>query len=484
MPHYPAHFYMGVAALAATLLVWGLTANRLVKRKLQLSIFLLAAYIAIHLLFLLRPELGGGDTDLTSPTRPFERLALTAALVNLFVISLINPLHVDRVRDRFPAIVQDAIVIGLLLIVATFAFQEQLLTTSAVGAVVVGFALQDTLGNAFAGLAIQSERPFRVGHWIKVGDFEGRVAEITWRATKLRTKAGNFVIVPNNIIAKEAITNYSEPVAPTRLDLEVGVSYSSSPFVVKRAMLDAIAQVPVVLQTPAPDVLLVGFDASSMNYRARFWVDDYEHDQVAKDQVRVAIHYAFARRGIEIPYPIQVEYSRDWPAPDPAAEQVNRERVLSNVDLFSALSGAQRADLASATVAHTFGDGEAIVRQGEPGDSMYVLCSGRVAVVLDPGRQEVAVIERGGYFGEMSLLTGEPRTATVVARGEAIVLELDAALFRRLGEESPQTLEQVGLAAMTRREQLERARTAARDAGLADAPATFLARMKRFLRLK
>ena len=78
----------------------------------------------------------------------------------------------------------------------------------------------------------------------------------------------------------------------------------------------------------------------------------------------------------------------------------------------------------------------------------------------------------------MSLLTGEPRTATVVARGEAVVLELDAALFRRLGEESPLALEQVGLAAMTRREQLERARTAARSADLADAPATFLARMK------
>ena len=97
---------------------------------------------------------------------------------------------------------------------------------------------------------------------------------------------------------------------------------------------------------------------------------------------------------------------------------------------------------------------------------------------------QLAVIEPGGYFGEMSLLTGEPRTATVVARGEAVVLELDAPLFRRLGEESPQTLEQVGLAAMTRREQLERARTVARDAGLGDAPATFLARMKRFLRLK
>src|SRR6188508_3279144 len=249
MPHYPAHLLMGVAALAATLFVWSATVNSLVKRKIKLSLFLLLGYVALHVVLVVRPELGGAAvTDAASPIRPFERLALTAAVINLLVIGLINPLREDRVRERAPAIVQDAIVIGLLLIVATFAFQEQLLTTSAVGAVVVGFALQDTLGNAFAGLAIQSERPFKVGHWIKVSDFEGRVAEITWRATKLRTKAGNFVIVPNNIIAKEAITNYSEPVAPTRLDLEVGVSYNSSPYVVKRAMLDAMAQLPVVLQ--------------------------------------------------------------------------------------------------------------------------------------------------------------------------------------------------------------------------------------------
>ena len=145
MPHYPAHFLMGVAALAATLLVWGLTVNRLVKRKLKLSIFLLAGYVVLHIVFLLKPDLGG--VGLSSPVRPWERLALTAAVVNLLVIASINPLRADRVRDRFPAIVQDAIVIGMLLIVGTFVFKEQLLTTSAVGAVVVGFALQDTLGN-------------------------------------------------------------------------------------------------------------------------------------------------------------------------------------------------------------------------------------------------------------------------------------------------------------------------------------------------
>ena len=475
---------MGVAALAATLIVWSLTLNRLVKRKLKLSIFLLGAYVALHVVFAIRPELGGvAPTDAASPIRSFERLVLTAAIINLVVLSLINPLRTDRVRERFPAIVQDAIVIGLLLVVATFAFKEQLLTTSAVGAVVVGFALQDTLGNAFAGLAIQSERPFNVGHWIRVGEFEGRVSEITWRATRLRTKSGNFIIVPNNIVAKEAITNYSEPAVPTRLELEVGVSYSASPGVVKQAIQEAMAQSRYVLTSPAPDALLVGFDASAMNYRARFWVDDYEVDERARDDVRVKIYYAFGRHDIEIPYPIQVEYSREWPTPDAGAVEAARKRVIEGVDLFSKLSDQQRSEMARGTVSRTYGDGEAIVRQGQVGDSMYVVRSGSVAVVLEPDRREVATIPAGGYFGEMSLLTGEPRSATVVARGEVVVLEVSAELFRRLGVHSPNAIEQVGLSAIIRRVELDRARSAERDSTVTETPATFLARMKRFLRM-
>ena len=475
---------MGVAALAATFFVWSIAHNPLVKRKLKLSLFLLIGYVLLHAVFAIRPELGGvAATDAASPIRPFERLALTAAVINLLVIGLINPLRSDRIRDRFPAIVQDAIVIGAVLIVATFVFKEQLLTTSAVGAVVVGFSLQDTLGNAFAGLSIQSERPFKVGHWIRVGDFEGRVTEITWRATRLRTKSGNFIVVPNNIIGKEAITNYSEPAVPTRLELEVGVSYAASPAAVKQALHEAMTQSRYVLTSPAPDALLVGFDASSMNYRARFWVDDFERDEQARDDVRVAIHYVFARRGIEIPYPIQVEYSREWPAPDAAALAAGRRRVIDGVDLFAALTDDQRGDIASATMAKTFGNGEAIVSQGEPGESMYVLCSGTVAVVLEPNKREVATIRPGGYFGEMSLLTGEPRSATVVARGEVVVLELTAEVFRHLGAGSPHAIEQVGVLAITRRAELDRARSSARAMAVAEAPASFLARMKRFLRL-
>jgi small-conductance mechanosensitive channel len=182
MPHYPGHLIMGVVALAATLAVSSLTKNSLVKRKLKLSTFLLAAYSLVQIGLVLRPEIVPAEAH--EQFRAFERLAFEAAIINLVVITLVNPLRVDRVPDAFPSILQDFIVIGLLVLIATFVFREQLLTTSAVGAVVVGFALQDTLGNAFAGLAIQSEKPFRAGEWIRVGEFEGRVSEITWRSRR------------------------------------------------------------------------------------------------------------------------------------------------------------------------------------------------------------------------------------------------------------------------------------------------------------
>jgi small-conductance mechanosensitive channel len=477
---YPG-IIMGVAAFAATLVLSGLTLNRFVRRKLRLSLFLLAASVIIHLIV----GLSGDrlDADVRENLTSLAKLAFAAGIINALVVSFVNPLRIDRVPDRFPTILQEFIVIGLLLVVATFVFHDKLLTTSAVSAVVIGFALQDTLGNAFAGLAIQSEKPFNVGHWIRVGDFEGRVAEVTWRATKLRTKSGNFVVVPNNIVSKEAITNYSEPAAPTRLEVEVGASYLAPPSAVKAAIAEALANSPRALKAPAPDILLVGFADSAMTYRARFWVDDFERDEAARDEVRTAIYYAFQRHGIEIPWPIQVQYEKDWKDPDPDAKVQERERLLAGVDLFATLSPEQRREIATATTARIYGDGEAIVRQDDAGHSMFIVGSGQAVVVLEPDKREVATIDRGGYFGEMSLLTGEPRTATVAARGDVVVIEIDAELFRTLGGTHPHAIEQIGVAAVTRRTALDQIKNTSQGTAVADAPATFVARMKKFLRL-
>src|SRR5262249_31503763 len=162
-----------------------------------------------------------------------------------------------------------------------------------------------------------------------------------------------------------------------------------------------------VLKAPAPDVLLAHFDSSAINYRVWFWIDDYERDDLVRAEVRTAIYYAFARHGIDIPWPIQVQYERPWP--EESAERLRDPTPLPGLALLAAPGDERRREIAEATAMRPYGNGEAIVRQGEPGQSMYVIGSGTAVIVIDPDHREVARIGRGGYFGEMSLLTGEPR---------------------------------------------------------------------------
>jgi small-conductance mechanosensitive channel/CRP-like cAMP-binding protein len=411
------------------------------------------------------------------------RLALVLAIVTAAVALIANPWRLDRPSDRFPAIVQDVSIIALFTAIATVLLREQLLTTSAVGAVVIGFALQDTLGNLFAGLAIQIEKPFRVGQWVQFGDREGQVQEITWRATKLRTKAGQFLIIPNSVISKEPVLNHSEPIVPTRIDVEIGASYSVAPNDVKRAIHEAMANSALVMRAPEPQVVIQGFGASAIDYLAQFWIEDYAIDRTARDQVRTNIWYTFRRHNIEIPFPIQIQYDR-------IEEPIRTERHiaaaadhLTAVSLFQTLGPDARAALAKSANEHLFASGEAIVRQDADGDSMFVLMKGHGRVVLEPSGQEVAVIPPGGFFGEMSMLTGDRRSATVKAMGDVSVLEISARDFRALALANPGLLDHVSTMMGDRRTGLDDARATAAAVPAPEAKQSFMARMRRFLTL-
>lgn len=476
MLHPPAHFVLGVVLVVAAVAIRSASANRLVRRRLWLTIALLVAYTALNAVLMWSSAAAAVEPRL----RSIEHLLLALALVNGAVFVAVNPLRADRVPDHFPSILQDAIVVGVFIVVATFVFEEKLLTTSAVGAVVIGFALQDTLGNAFAGLAIQIDKPFHVGDWVRVAGFEGRVHEITWRATKLRTKPGNLVVLPNNAVSKEAITNYSEPAVATRIEFEVGVSYLCPPNDAKAAIHEALDRAPGVLRAPAPDVLLVDFADSAIVYRARFWISDFDRDEAIRDEVRSAVYYTFRRRQIEIPWPIRVNYSRQDRPEDTPEQRARRVEILRALDLFAALDQAELERLAGPRE-RLFADREVIVRQGEPGRSMFVIVDGAARVTVEPGRHEVARLDRGAYFGEMSLLTGDARSATVTAAGDCRVLEITDDELRPVAEAKPAIVEQLGEVALRRRQQLDQTRESAARAGTgAETPLTLAGRIRRF----
>ena len=469
---------VGIAFLLVTLVLRSVSVGQRVRGRLLTSCVLFAAATLAEVLLRYAP-LTPAVVDEIHTVNP---LILAFGVINVLVVLAINPWREDRVPEQFPTIVQDAIVIGLFALGAILFMQEKILATTAVGAVVLGFALQDTLGNLFAGLAIQIEKPFRVGHWVTISGIDGAVTEVTWRATKIRTKAGNFVIVPNSVVGKETITNYSEPTQDTRLEVEVGASYDTPPNEVKAAIREALLDEPLIVRERPPDVLIVDFAASAITYRIRVWTTDFSADMVVRDRVRALIYYAFRRHGINIPYPIQVELS-DLPGPVAEAEKVT-PATLDVVTIFAPLTADQRGRLLSGTHALVYAGGEVIVREGAHGSSMFLLMRGEAVVTLARTSGEVARLRDGDFFGEMSLLTGEPRTATVTAATDCRLLEIGVDAFRTVALADPTIIEHVTAAVTTRRAELDlhRATKSAMPVAL-ETPQTFLARVIDFLRL-
>jgi small-conductance mechanosensitive channel/CRP-like cAMP-binding protein len=460
----------------AVLFLGAVTPNRHVRNRLWVSALAFGVYAGLsaaaryHLL----------TADMQQQVNLIQPLLLVFAAINGLVAVIINPWRVHRLPDRFPTIVQDAIVIGLFGLGATMILQEKVFAATAVGAVVVGFALQNTLGNLFAGLAIQIEKPFRIGEWVRIADIDGLVSEITWRAVKVRTKSGNFVVVPNSKLADDIIINYSEPTRDTRLEVMVGAHYDAPPNRVKAVILEGLKRDPLISSEREPEITIADFAESAITYRVWVWIADFATDYQTYDRIRSAIFYAFRRHDIVIPYPIQVQIEK--PEVVPHRDYSIDEAVLSRVSVFNALTSEARAQLARATTRGLFAEGEVVVRQGESGSSMFVVANGEVVVLLESG-QEVARIGNGGFFGEMSLLTGAPRNATVRTTADSELLEITGEAFRQFVLANPAAVEQIGIAVANRRAELEERRATGGAPAHIEPPHTLVDRIRRYLRL-
>ena len=476
---FPVSIIVGFVLLLTSLALLGATINRHIRGRLLLSASLFATFVlaAISLNYL---ALADDTRRLLSDINP---LVMAFAVINLVVALALNPWRLDRLPERFPAIVQDTLLILLFGLAATLILRDRILATTAVGAVVLGFALQDTLGNLFAGLAIQIDRPFRVGDWVTIGALEGSVAGITWRSTKLVTKAGNFVIVPNSMMAKDPITNYSVPTRHMRIQVDVGASYDVPPNVVKEVISEALKNASELSNIRPAEVRIADFGASAIVYRVWFWVDDFDPDGRAQDQVRSYIYYAFRRRNITIPYPIQIEMSPEEGSMTTPAATVDPD-LIARVPMFAPLTGSERDQLLSVARPVMFAKGEAVVRQGQTGQSMFVVKRGEASVTLAGTAGEVARLGAGDVLGEMSLLTGEARTATVTALSDCDLLEIDAEGFRTVVMANPSVLEHVASVTSARRQELDRHRqTHAATPSITEARHSLLNRIRQFLRL-
>ncbi|MFM8979899.1 MAG: cyclic nucleotide-binding domain-containing protein, partial [Planctomycetia bacterium] len=308
-----------------------------------------------------------------------------------------------------------------------------LFTASAVGTVILGFALQETLSNFFAGMALVSERAYSEGDWLVVGDIEGQVVAISRRATHLRTRSGDIVTLSNRSMAGGTLRNLSRPTPLHSESFIVGAPYETPPNRVREVLRGALEDVPGVLHDPAPVVRLKAFSASSVDYEVKVWLEDLQRLNDIRSDAMIQAWYHFQRAGIEFPYPVQEQarFRRGTAATALGPAEVRAR--LAAAALFKALPEEALDVLARGAHTVDVSAGERIVRQGAPGRSCFVVDTGRVAVSVEEGStsRTVATLGPGELFGEMSLLTGQDRSATVRASSDARRVEVEAASLRQ-----------------------------------------------------
>ena len=400
-----------------------------------------------------------------------------------------------------PAILRDivsAVFAAILLVVLLRAVLgvdvTALVATSAALSIVLGLALQETLANLFAGLALTIERPFRAGDWVQFDGRIGQVKEVNWRAVKLQIlKQDDTLVIPNSVIAKTQFVNLSQPPRHGHA-VEVGVAYDEPPNRVRHVLIQAAGEVAEVLRDPPPGASVVRFDTYAIVYRLRYWIDDCARLPDIESEVLAHVWYAFRRHGIQIPFPRSTVYTRPVDEADHAAREERLQQMaglLSGVDFLAALGTEDIETLAREVRPAPYPPGLVVVRQGEPGDSLFVIVSGKVEVLMRPAgggpERAIATIERGDYFGEMSLLTGEPRAATVRTLDDTELLVLTRDTLRPVLLGDPTAAERLSLTLARRKgeheDTLRRVMEVAHGAE-ADLPHLLLGRIRRFFGLR
>lgn len=345
--------------------------------------------------------------------------------------------------SAFPKITRDFILFFCYAIIVFVVLRGHgvnpvgLITTSAVLTAVIGLAAQNTLGNIFAGLALQIERPYSIGEWIKYGDQDGLVVGIGWKSTRLKTFDDEIVYVPNLDIAKTVLKNFSKPTRRHFMKISIGVDYDSAPNHVRSVLLSVLQEDKRVLQDPSPQVRLIDYGDFAITYQVRFAYEDYGTQPELRASIMNMFWYSLKRNGIKIPFPIRdtrlihVERKFDTARLDDERKAARAE--LNSIPILAPLPSPARDAIIKDMHIARYGGGETIVRQGEAGDSMYIVHSGLCEVFVQKGGDTpflVATLAPPSFFGEMSLLTGEPRSATVRAKQDSVLFKIDKELFK------------------------------------------------------
>ena len=357
------------------------------------------------------------------------------------------------------------VLILTLSVIAHFVFNEPLTTIiAAAGGLgfVLGFALQGLILDIFSGLAIQMDRPFKVGDFInchnRFGEtLIGRVEETTWRTTRLWTTDRNLVFVPNSYITKTILTNYSLPQSTARFELDYTLDFSipsdRAIRIFNAALIESTGP-KGLLSSPRPKTIFTGVNSDGAVYKLKYFINPVEvTPPKARNIINTNVMHHLSYAGITPSYDRQDIFYEKMPRQKSWENKKDRINLLHNVDLFQEFPDDLLAAITESFNLKKIKAEETLINQGDEGESLFVLVEGllEVSIQLEGEKKHLTLLRPGSFLGEMALLTGEKRSADVTSTIESLVGELTKQSIMSLAEENPEILEKMTTVVAKRR---------------------------------
>ncbi|MFZ4666161.1 MAG: mechanosensitive ion channel domain-containing protein [Prochlorotrichaceae cyanobacterium] len=375
----------------------------------------------------------------------------------------------DTWRTRVPKLLIDlvrlfVVLMGGAIVLATVwnADLAGVVTALGVSSIVIGLALQDTLGSVMSGIALLFEQPFNVGDWLRVGDMVGQVIDINWRSVRLLTFEHEMVVIPHKLISSDIIRNFSRPRRIHAERIRMSFSYGDPPNLAKLVLRTTALETEGILANPEPQIFTLSYDDFAVTYEVKFFIEDYGGLEEIRDRFMSRVWYAAQRNGLTMPFPIRTLYH--FHGPTAAAAQDSSKKLadsLQSLPAFVPIDPTEDSLSQNVRLQH-FGTGEQVVRQGSLNNALYIVISGQAVMTTQDSHgddHEVLRLKAGEFFGEMTLFSGDISPTSIVALEDLEVMLLPAPVVNQMIDRQPSFAREISQILELRRRAVQEARS-------------------------
>jgi small-conductance mechanosensitive channel len=413
--------------------------------------------VLVFLLFMLYVLKMHPDHQVVKSVQTLLWIVVIHASLSLLNVVIFEQAGADTWRAKMPKLLIDLarlflILLGSAIVLATVwhADLAGLATALGVSSIVIGLALQDTLGSVTSGIALLFERPFNVGDWLRVGELTGQVIDINWRSVRLQTFDREMVIIPHKVIGGEIIRNFSRPLKLHAERVKIGFSYGDPPNLARQVLKSTALATQGILVNPEPEIFTLSYDDSSITYEVKFFVEDFAAIEDIRSRFMSRVWYAAQRNNLSIPFPIRTLYHFHGPTAQEGSTHKKFSESLQSLPAFVPIdreNGDRTPNGTEGVTLQHFGIGEKVIRQGYPSNSLYIIVSGHAALSLVDStgiEHQVLGLSAGEFFGEIVLFSGKPSPISITAVNDLEVMMISAHEVNQMIARQPSFAREIG----------------------------------------